>query len=187
MRFSRRPLLAAMALPGAAETAVRIAIDITERKEAEARIRHIAEHDTLTGLANRMILVRTLEEALGRDGMVALHVIDLDDFKDVNDSLGHGAGDVLLTLRSVLRQQRIWRAQGHVIQVAANLSARHVVSGQAPALLREALAAEGGDLADLEIEVTEDVLIRDPGAAAATLAGLRAAGVRVALDDFGTG
>jgi len=355
---------------GLPERAVRIAIDITDRKEAEERIRHAAEHDTLTGLANRAHFARRLAESLEEGRMVALHVIDLDDFKAVNDSLGHGAGDALLiavagrlkgclrpgevlarlggdefamvqtriaeaaeadeaagrigatlarphlvagaavtvrgsigaaigpmdgldatallqranmalhrakasgtglarrycaameadlveqrrleadvrlavedggfhfayqpkfrigdlglsgcealvrwnhpqrgavppsaflpaiesaglavpfamlTLRSVLRQQRAWRAEGLVIPVAANLSARHVVSGQAPGLLREALAAEGDAFADLEIEVTEDILIHDPAAAAATLAGLRACGVRVALDDFGTG
>ena len=78
-------------------------------------------------------------------------------------------------------------APGHDIAVAVNLSARHIVSGQAPDLLRDALEATGCRAERLEIEVTEDVFIRDPEAAAATLARLREIGVRLALDDFGTG
>jgi EAL domain-containing protein (putative c-di-GMP-specific phosphodiesterase class I) len=91
------------------------------------------------------------------------------------------------TLDMALRQQQAWRAAGHDIPVAVNLSARHIVSGQAPDLLREALQATGCRAERIEIEVTEDVFIRDPEAAAATLARLRETGVRLALDDFGTG
>ena len=349
---------------------VRILVDISERKAAEEQIRHIAEHDSLTGLANRVLFGRALEAALAAGGMVALHLIDLDDFKDVNDTMGHGAGDALLmaaaarmrsclrrgemlarlggdefavvqpgiaseaeadeaaerisralaaphviegarvsargsigtvigpmdgvdgpallqradialyrakaagkgqaqrysgameaalleqrrletdvlramedgafhfafqpkfrlndltfagcealvrwnhptrgavppsvfvpvteaaglsvrfaqfTLRTAMRQQKAWAAAGLDVPVAINISARHIVSGQAPALLQEALDAEGGDPARIEIEVTEDVFIRDPETAATTLAALRQIGVRLALDDFGTG
>lgn len=330
----------------------------------------MAEHDSLTGLANRLLFTRRLSHALAEGGMVALHLIDLDDFKEVNDSLGHAAGDALLlaaasrmraclrpadllarlggdefavvqtglaapaeadataarllralgapyaiegmtlragasigiaigpadgvdgpallqradialyrakaggrgqarrftaamaaevteqhrlesevreamarrafhfvfqpkfrladlafagcealmrwehptrgavppsvfipaaeraglalplaefTLEAVLRQQAAWRAEGLDIPVALNLSARHIVSGEAPGLLGAALAAEGGRAERIEIEVTEDVLIRDPEAAAAVLGRLRESGARLALDDFGTG
>jgi EAL domain-containing protein (putative c-di-GMP-specific phosphodiesterase class I) len=108
-------------------------------------------------------------------------------FMPAIDTAGLSSAFALMTLRGVLRQQGAWRAEGHAIKVAANLSARHVVTGEAPLLLRDALAREGGDAADLEIEVTEDILIRDPDMAGQTLARLREAGVRVALDDFGTG
>jgi len=91
------------------------------------------------------------------------------------------------TLAMALRQQQAWRAEGLDIAVAVNLSARHIISGQAPELLREALEATGAPAEGIEIEVTEDVFIRDPEAAAATLARLRDIGVRLALDDFGTG
>jgi diguanylate cyclase (GGDEF)-like protein/PAS domain S-box-containing protein len=355
---------------GRVTSVVRICLDITERKAAEEQIRYIAEHDSLTGLANRLLFTRRLSHALAAGGMVALHLIDLDDFKDVNDTMGHAAGDALLlaaasrmrgclracdllarlggdefavvqtginsaaaadataerllralrapyaiegtmlsagasigiavgpadgvdgpallqradialyrakaagrgqarrfsaameaalteqrrldsdvqeamargdfhfafqpkfrlsdlafvgcealmrwdhprrgavppsvfipaaeraglalrlaefTLSAVLRQQAAWRADGIDVPVALNLSARHIVSGQAPALLRAALDAEGGQADRIEIEVTEDVFIRDPDAAAETLGRLRETGVRLALDDFGTG
>ena len=337
---------------GGASSVVRICLDITERKHAEEQIRYMAEHDSLTGLANRLLFTRRLSHALAEGGMVALHLIDLDDFKEVNDSLGHAAGDALLlaaasrmraclrpgdllarlggdefavvqtglaapaeadataarllralgapyaiegmtlragasigiaigpadgvdgpallqradialyrakaggrgqarrfsaamaaavteqhrleaevreamarrafhfvfqpkfrladlafagcealmrwehptrgavppsvfipaaeraglalplaefTLEAVLRQQAAWRAEGLDIPVALNLSARHILSGEAPRLLGAALAAEGGRAERIEIEVTEDVLIRDPEAAAAVL------------------
>ncbi|MEO3472995.1 EAL domain-containing protein [Roseomonas sp. CAU 1739] len=362
---------APVADPGApASAVVRIGLDISRRKEAEEQIRYMAEHDSLTGLANRLLFTRRLNHALVAGGMVALHLIDLDDFKDVNDTMGHAAGDALLmaatsrmraclkpgdmlarlggdefavvqvgiagvkeadaaaarivralgapyaidgasvpagasvgiaigpgdgvdgptmlqradialyrakaagrgqvrrfstamaaalmdqkrlesdvqqalergelhfayqpkfrlsdltfsgceallrwthgtrgnippgvfvpaaeraglsvrlaryTLEIALRQQRAWEAEGLDIPVAVNLSARHIVSGQAPELLRDALAATGCRADRIEIEVTEDVFIRDPEAAAATLAKLREIGVKLALDDFGTG
>jgi diguanylate cyclase (GGDEF)-like protein/PAS domain S-box-containing protein len=77
-----------------------ITFDITDRKAAEEEIWRIANHDPLTGLPNRTLFQKRLEEALAKaenDGTsVSLLMIDLDDFKDVNDSLGHDAGDALL-------------------------------------------------------------------------------------------
>jgi diguanylate cyclase (GGDEF)-like protein len=75
--------------------------DITEQRRSEARIAHMALHDALTGLPNRMLLNERLGQALARvkrGEMVAAHLIDLDHFKNVNDTLGHPAGDKLLKM-----------------------------------------------------------------------------------------
>ncbi len=69
--------------------------DVTERRRDEAQIRFLAHHDVLTGLANRMQLRERIEAALTA-GQFALHCLDLDGFKAVNDTFGHPAGDRLL-------------------------------------------------------------------------------------------
>jgi diguanylate cyclase (GGDEF)-like protein/PAS domain S-box-containing protein len=72
--------------------------DVSDRKELEAQLVHQAFHDGLTGLANRTLFAERVEHALARSapGALAVLFIDLDDFKHVNDSLGHAAGDQLL-------------------------------------------------------------------------------------------
>jgi len=77
-----------------------VGTDVTERKRAEEQINRLARHDALTGLANRGIFVEALVAAIAsarRTGKgFAVLYIDLDHFKDVNDTLGHPAGDLLL-------------------------------------------------------------------------------------------
>ena len=73
--------------------------DVTEQCRSEAKIAHMALHDTLTGLANRALLGERLAHALTRTNrgeILAVHVLDLDHFKKVNDTLGHAVGDKLL-------------------------------------------------------------------------------------------
>jgi diguanylate cyclase (GGDEF)-like protein/PAS domain S-box-containing protein len=77
-----------------------VAYDITERKRMEEYITHIAHHDALTGLATRTLLHDRVEKALDRarrnSTKIGLLMIDLDNFKRVNDLMGHGVGDDLL-------------------------------------------------------------------------------------------
>ena len=86
--------------------------DVTDRRMAEDRIRHLANFDALTGLPNRRQLIwraeRALEHARRLGHQVALLLIDLDRFKVINDTLGHGAGDELLM--EVARRLRVVRA-----------------------------------------------------------------------------
>ena len=76
--------------------------DITEQRQSEVKIEYMAHHDSLTDLANRVLLNERLEQALGhrihREEIVAVHHLDLDQFKAVNDTFGHLAGDKLLKI-----------------------------------------------------------------------------------------
>jgi diguanylate cyclase (GGDEF)-like protein/PAS domain S-box-containing protein len=95
--------------------------DIGERRRGEEQLAYLAYHDALTGLPNRILVEQEIDLALARarrsGGAAALMFVDLDDFKEVNDRLGHAAGDRLLAnvsarLRGVLRDSDVLARQG---------------------------------------------------------------------------
>ncbi len=101
----RRVLLTAKSpirdLSGEIVSVLTTSLDISDRKRAERHLLHLAHHDSLTDLPNRMLLTQKLgmemDYARATGGSFALHFIDLDHFKGINDVLGHSVGDRLLS------------------------------------------------------------------------------------------
>ncbi|MBB5393027.1 MULTISPECIES: bifunctional diguanylate cyclase/phosphodiesterase [unclassified Herbaspirillum] len=97
--------------------------DITERKNAEKLIHHLAYYDSLTGLPNRTLLTRTVDQALQEARQDSMHgcvmFIDLNRFKPINDTLGHVAGDMLL-VEVAIRLRRALREQDVVARLGAD-------------------------------------------------------------------
>jgi len=110
--------------------------DVTERKEAELRLLHLATHDSLTGLHNRLSCLHELDEALARSVQNARPVgvlfIDLDHFKEVNDAHGHRAGDTAL--------QEIGRRLGSLAAPGITVAR---ISGDEFVIVLEGMDAEG--------------------------------------------
>ncbi|SNR67334.1 PAS domain S-box-containing protein/diguanylate cyclase (GGDEF) domain-containing protein [Humidesulfovibrio mexicanus] len=135
------------------ETKVSVASieDITERKKAEEQLLHQALHDGLTGLPNRQLLLDRLEHAIesarGEGHELAILLMDLDRFKDVNDSLGHGAGDRLLRIvagrlrEAVPRSDTVARLGGDEFIVVADCAHGRETGAQLAETLRAAFSA----------------------------------------------
>jgi len=134
--------------------------DITERKRIEEAIRHLAYHDVLTGLPNRMLfadrLILAIAQAKRRQGTMAIMMLDLDGFKTVNDSFGHHIGDQLLQsvgerLARTLREEDTLARMGGdefmillpVIREAANSSQ---IAEKILAAFRKPFFCEGNEL-----------------------------------------
>jgi diguanylate cyclase (GGDEF)-like protein/PAS domain S-box-containing protein len=120
-----------------------MATDITEHKQAEARIQHVAHHDSLTALPNRLLFNDRLSQAISlakRDShQFALLYLDLDRFKLVNDSLGHSAGDELLRMAAGRIRQQV-RESDTVARIGGDEFAvilRDVTSREAVAAIAE--------------------------------------------------
>src|ERR1700722_19685662 len=139
--------------------------DITERKIAEAKINHLARFDALTGLPNRTVLRDRMEKALAEwriDNMCAIHFIDLDQFKQVNDTLGHTRGDMLLEavaerLQSTVRDADVISRFGGDEFVILQAPIKSIEQGEA--LATRVLNALGGtyDLDGHKVVVTTSV------------------------------
>jgi diguanylate cyclase (GGDEF)-like protein/PAS domain S-box-containing protein len=138
-------------------------IDITERKRYEAQIKHQATHDALTGLPNRNLLYDRLQRAIGnarrKNDVAAVAFIDLDQFKFINDSLGHQIGDEVLKtvgdrLQSCLRWNDTVARQGgdEFVFVLADQKDAESVSDTMRRIL--ALVARPMTVTGLELQVT---------------------------------
>lgn len=137
-----------------------ILADITERKQSEERMRHIAQHDPLTGLPNRLALLvrlaQLLPEARRHDWKLAILFLDLDRFKIINDTLGHQVGDELLRevacrLSRVVREtdfvSRLGGDEFIVVLAGINSTAdAALVASKIIAALAEPIEANGHEL-----------------------------------------
>jgi len=141
-------ILEVQSVPIAGGGVLRTFTDITERKRQEARITHLARHDSLTSLVNRDSFLEQVGAELARprpagDG-IAVHYLDLDRFKPVNDRLGHAVGDQVLSavaerLRRVVRDgDTVGRMGGDEFAI---LQKRVGDAGQALQLARRAIAS----------------------------------------------
>jgi len=138
-------------------------VDITERKVYEAKIRHQATHDALTGLPNRNLLSDRLQQAIHHaqreGGITTVAFIDLDQFKLINDSLGHQIGDELLKviggrLKSCMRAADTVARQGgdEFVIVLSNQKSAESVSDTIRRIIE--VVAEPWAVNDIDLHVT---------------------------------
>ncbi|MDJ0932982.1 GGDEF domain-containing protein [Breoghania sp.] len=106
-------------------------VDFTERRKVEARVAHMAHHDALTDLPNRVLFREGLQDALTRtqrnQGLVAVLCLNLDHFKEVNDTLGHPVGDKLL--QAVAKRSKTIPAQDRFRRTSVRRRVRHHPDG----------------------------------------------------------
>lgn len=142
------------------------AYDITERRRTEAYVRRLAHHDTLTGLPNRLLLTERFERSVERSkrsGLrTALIMLDLDRFKDINDNLGHHAGDAVLRavadrlLANVRGTDTAARLGGdEFVVLLEEVESADVACETARKFLRE--LSQPIDLTDLELAITPSI------------------------------
>ncbi|MDJ1157784.1 EAL domain-containing protein [Chelatococcus sp. SYSU_G07232] len=140
--------------------------DITERQRTEARIAYLARHDALTKLPNRIVFHERVAQALARarrhGDQLAVLYLDLDHFKNVNDTLGHAVGDALLRsvaerLRSVIREEDTIARLGGDEFAIVQLAIKHPAdAGQLARRIVEALS-QPFDLGDHQVLIGTSV------------------------------
>jgi diguanylate cyclase (GGDEF)-like protein/PAS domain S-box-containing protein len=148
--------------------------DVTERHALETQLSHEALHDSLTGLANRLLFQDRVAHAIARTqrqrGQVAVLFLDLDEFKDVNDSLGHQTGDIVLQVVAD-RLSRGVRAADTVARLGGDEFAILVEDGRGPddvtalaeRLLDEVRRPITAHDTELEIRASVGIVFADPG------------------------
>ena len=135
-----------------------VMVDITERKELEQQVEYLAFHDSLTGLPNRKRFEEALRASISRsrrtDQAVALLFMDLDGFKQVNDSLGHDIGDLLLCgvadrLRGATRETDLVARQGgdEFLVLVADVQPRGSAVDAPPMIAAEAVLSVAEEVA----------------------------------------
>jgi diguanylate cyclase (GGDEF)-like protein len=138
--------------------------DITTRKEAETKLRHLVDHDSLTGLLNRRGLeeaIRVAQDAVARGGMCAIAHVDLDRFKLTNDLYGHATGDALLQ-QTANRLSGVVRGSDYVARIADSFVVvlmdcpDHAVVGLTERL-REAVSEQPFELEGKSLAVTVSI------------------------------
>jgi diguanylate cyclase (GGDEF)-like protein/PAS domain S-box-containing protein len=146
-----------------------IGTNITEKKRAEAQIRELAEYDFLTGLPNRMLLgnrfdyaARQAKRSNGSNDSIALLFIDLDRFKNINDSLGHAIGDKILAesasrlLRATRSTDTVARLGGdEFVVILPGVKSADDVAGIADTILHA--LAQHHDIGERELTVTPSI------------------------------
>ena len=138
---------------------VQILTDITARRRASDKVRYVASHDALTGIANRALLMTMLHSAFRRydrtGEQFAVHILDLDHFKQVNDSSGHDAGDELLcnvadrlkrNVRSMDFVARLGGDEFAIIQPIKRPTDAAIVAQRLVEALRQPYAIKGQDV-----------------------------------------
>lgn len=157
-----------------------VCVDVTERRRAEEALRHQALHDALTGLPNRVLLQDRLRQAVANahrtNEPLALLLMDLDQFKEINDTLGHEHGDRLLRqigsrLQKVLREAdtvaRLGGDEFAVVVPGADRMAAEIVAGTLASALEHPFQLE-----DMTVQARASVgiaMFPDQGTDAATL------------------
>ncbi len=134
--------------------------DVSEREELQRRLTHQAFHDPLTNLANRTLFIDRTDHAMKRShrdlSQVAMLFIDLDDFKKVNDSLGHSAGDALLSVVSARFQTTLREGDtlarlggdefGVLLEDCGGLARATEVADRVQRVLREPISMAGREI-----------------------------------------